>query len=179
MLNPDQTTLVIVDVQGKLAQLMADRETLFANLRRMIQGSRALDMPVIWVEQLPGKLGPSIPEIAEELPDQQPICKETFSCGGNDEFNAALAATGCSQVLLTGIETHICVYQTACDLLQGGYGVEVVTDATASRIPGNKGLGIDKMQRLGATLTSTEMILFELMRTASHPAFRAIQKIVK
>ena len=179
MLTPDQTTLVVVDVQGKLAQLMSERETLFANLRRMIQGAKALEMPVLWVEQLPDKLGPSIPEVAEELPDQQPISKETFSCVGNEAFTAALAATGRRQVLLTGIETHICVYQTARDLLDADYGVELVTDATSSRIASNKCLGIDKMQRLGATLTSTEMVLFELMRTASHPAFRTIQQIVK
>ena len=179
MLTADQVVLVVVDVQGKLAQLMTDRETLFANLRRMIQGARALDVPVIWVEQLPDKLGPSIPDVAQQLRDQQPISKATFSCGGSEEFNAALQATGRRQVLLTGIETHICVYQTAGDLLSAGYGVELVTDATSSRFAHNKRLGVDKMQRLGATLTSTEMVLFELLGTAAHPAFRSIQQIVK
>ncbi len=179
MLQTDHSILVVVDVQGKLAQLMSERETLFANLQRMIRGAKALDMPVLWAEQLPDKLGPSIPEVAEELSGQQPICKETFSCGENEEFNAALAASGRRQVLLTGIETHICVYQTARDLLERGFAVELVTDATSSRIAGNKTVGVARMQALGAGLTSTEMALFELMRTAAHPAFRTIQGIVK
>jgi nicotinamidase-related amidase len=179
MLQTDHTILLVVDVQGKLAQLMSDRETLFANLRRMIRGARALDIPVLWAEQLPHKLGPSIPEVAEELADQQPICKETFSCCDDEQFNAAFAASGRRQVLLTGIETHICVYQTARDLLDRGCTVELVADATSSRIPGNKTVGMAKMQALGAGLTSTEMALFELMRTAAHPAFRTIQGIVK
>ena len=179
MLLAEDCVLLVVDVQGKLAQLMDDREVLFANLRRMIQGARVLDIPVIWIEQLPEKLGPSIPEVALELPGQSPIAKDSFSCAGNARFNEALESTGRKQVLLTGIETHICVYQTAIDLLDAGYQVELVTDATGSRIASNKPLGIGKMQSHGAVLTSTEMCLFELMRVATHPAFRTIQQIVK
>ena len=123
MLSTDNTVLVIVDVQGKLAQLMADRETLFRNLQRMVKGALALELPILWVEQLPQKLGPTIPEVADLLPGHQPIAKSSFSCAGNEAFNAALAGLGRKQILLVGIEAHVCVYQSALDLLQAGYQV--------------------------------------------------------
>ena len=128
---------------------------------------------------MPEKLGVTIDEIAQELKDQTPIAKGSFSCVGEETFNATLKATGCRQVLLVGIETHVCVYQTAMHLLDGGFEVELVTDATSSRTSANRNLAIEKMQHGGVGLTSTEMVLFELMGTATHPAFRDIQKIIK
>ena len=179
MLKAENTALAIVDVQGKLAQLMHDREALFANLERMVKGALALGLPIVWAEQLPDKLGPTIPEIAELLPDHAPIAKSTFSCAGNEEFNSALAATGCKQVLVVGIEAHVCVYQTAVELTAADFQVEVVADAVASRIADNKEIGLQKMAACGVGLTSTEMALFELMHSARHTAFREIQQIVK
>ncbi len=179
MLDLKNTALVVVDVQGKLAQLMTDREPLFANLQRMVRGANALELPVLWVEQLPDKLGATIGEIAQELGGQSPISKASFSCAGEAAFNTELEATGCRQVLLIGIETHVCVYQTAMHLLDEGLEVELVADATSSRTAANRDLAIAKMQHAGVGLTSTEMVLFELMGTATHPAFRDIQKIIK
>ncbi len=179
MLQADHTALVIVDVQGKLAQLMADRETLFSNLQRMVQGALTLELPILWVEQLPDKLGPTIPEVAALLPDHQPIAKSSFSCARNEVFKAALAQSGRKQVLLVGMEAHVCVYQSALDLVQAGYEVEVIEDAVGSRIASNKSVGLRKMLASGVGLSSTEMALFELLGDAGHPAFRAIQAIVK
>jgi nicotinamidase-related amidase len=179
MLAADDAVLVIVDVQGKLAQLMDDRENLFANLQRMVRGARLLGLPILWAEQNPRGLGPTIPELASLLEDQQPISKMTFSCLGEPGFTAALQATGRRQVLLTGIEAHICVYNTAADLLAQGYGVQVVEDAVGARIAGNTSVGVRRMCAEGAALTSTEMVLFEMMKTAEHPQFREIQAIVK
>lgn len=179
MLTTDNALLLVVDVQGKLAQLMSNRETLFANLQRMVGGSLALELPIVWAEQLPDKLGPTIPEIADQLAGQTPIAKCTFSCCGNSELMAAIKASGRQQVILVGIETHICVYQTALDLLQQGYQVEVVADAVGSRIAENRNIGLNKMEKAGASIGCTEGVLFELMRSAEHPAFRAVQKIIK
>lgn len=179
MLKTDSAVLAIVDVQGKLAQLMADRETLFGNLQRMVKGALALELPILWVEQLPDKLGPTISEVADLLPDHQPIAKSSFSCVANAQFSAALAQSGRKQVLLVGIEAHICVYQSALDLVRAGYEVEVVEDAIGTRIASNKPLGVRKMLANGVGLTSTEMVLFELMGDAGHPAFRDIQAIIR
>lgn len=179
MLTTDNTVLLIVDVQGKLAQLMANRESLFANLQRMVKGALALELPIIWAEQLPDKLGATIPEVAELLTDHKPISKSSFSCCGNDNLMAAIKAPGRKQILLVGIETHVCVYQTAVDLLDSGFEVVVVADAVGSRIAENRDIGLKKMEWTGAGISCTEGVLFELMKTAEHPAFRAIQQIVK
>jgi nicotinamidase-related amidase len=179
MLSQDDTALVIVDVQGKLAQLMDDRETLFANLQRMARSARVLGLPILWAEQIPEKLGPTIPELAALLEGFSPISKTSFSCAGSGEFLALLDACGRRQLLLTGIEAHICVYNTAADLLARGYEVQVVEDAVGARTATNKAVGVHRMRELGAALTSTEMALFEMMETAEHPCFREIQAIVK
>jgi len=180
MLTIDNTALVVIDVQGKLAQLMVQKETLFANLKRMIQGAQTLEIPILWTEQVPEKLGDTTPEIKALLVQTaQPISKVSFSCCGNAPFMAQLAALQRGQILLTGMETHICVYQTALDLRRRGYEVQVVADAVSSRAAENKQIGLERMKEAGARLTSTEMALFELLRAAEGPKFKEIAKIVK
>lgn len=180
MLITDNTTLLVVDVQGKLAELMHQREALFANVQRMIKGAKVLELPILVTEQVPEKLGATRPEIAEHLAKEtEPIHKSSFSCCGNAAFMEQFKALGRRQVLLTGIETHICVYQTALDLLDLGYEVQLVTDAVSSRAAENRQIGIERMKEAGATLTTTEMALFELLRAAEGPQFKEITKIVK
>jgi len=180
MLQLNNTILIVIDVQGKLAQLMYEKETMFTNLKRMIQGAQVLDLPILWTEQLPDKLGATTPEVADLLqPITEPIVKVSFSCLGCEPFVEQLAKLGRRQVLLTGMETHICVYQTARDLLAQGYEVQVVTDAVSSRLADNKALGLSRMQDAGATMTSVEMALFELLQRAEGEQFRTITRIVK
>lgn len=179
MLNAADTVLVVIDVQGRLAQLIHDKETLFANVQRMIQGAQLLDVPILWAEQYPEKLGSTIDEIASLLVAQQPIPKMSFSCAGSPEFCEALQRLDRKQVLVTGMEAHVCVYQTAVDLVAQGYQVEVVEDAIGARIATNKGLAVRKMCAQGVGLSSTEMALFELMGDAGHPAFRQVQGLLK
>lgn len=179
MLQTDQTVLVLVDIQGKLAQLMHGRDALFDTLQRLVRGARELRLPVLWLEQYPAGLGPTIPELVALLADQQPIPKMSFSAAGCPKFGADLQALGRRQVLLAGIEAHVCVYQTAVDLLAGGSQVEVVADAVSSRTPANCALGLQRMRDAGAQITSLEMALFELLRTAEAPGFKAIARIVK
>lgn len=178
MLRKNDTVVVIVDIQGRLAEIMADRDALFENAKRLIRGARAFGLPLICTEQIPEKLGPTSPEIAQ-LITETPIPKNTFSCAGEPTFVEALEETRCNSVLLAGIETHICVYQTAIDLKENGYDVHLVTDAVSSRTPQNRALGIDRIARAGVELTSVEMALFELQRVADGDVFRQIIKIVK
>lgn len=179
MLKRDNTTLVVIDVQGKLAGLMHDRAELFANLRRMIQGAKVLDLPIVVTEQYPEGIGPTVPEIAEVLPKLDPISKICFSCCGADEFTTSLRSLNRKQVLVTGIETHICVMQTVLDLLDTGYDVQVVADAVSSRTADNKRIGLERMRDAGAVITSTESALYELLGVASGTEFRAVLKLIK
>ena len=179
MLNAENTALVIVDVQGKLATLMHKQKALYKSLIAMTAGARELELPVIWMEQIPDKLGPTIPELAKLLPEQSPIAKSAFSCCGEPEFMKALDESGRKQILVVGIEAHICVYQTAMDLHEAGYDVEVVADAVSSRTKQNKNIALDKLGKAGVGITCTEMALFELMKTADAPQFRSVAKLIK
>ena len=179
MLDRTHTALVLIDIQGKLATRMHDREQLYANLQILIRGARKLELPILWVEQYPKGLGPTIPEVADLLPDLEPVAKTTFSACRLPEFDRRLRETGRHQLLLAGIEAHVCVYQTACELLGAGYHVEVVTDAVSSRTAANRRLALERMRAGGAMWTSVEMALFELLQDARDPAFKAVAALVK
>ena len=178
MLNVDDTVLVVIDVQGKLAQSMHEKADLFENVAKLIKAAGVLEIPIIWTEQYPEGLGPTIPEIAELLPGR-PISKVAFSCCGEKRFVEAMEKLSRNQVLLCGIETHVCVYQTAIDLLISGYEIQVVADAVSSRTPGNKAVGLAKMVAAGAGTTSVETAIFELLQAAEGEKFKAILRIVK
>lgn len=179
MLAIDNTALVVIDVQGKLAEMMVQKETLYANLQRMIEGAKILELPIVVTEQVPDKLGPTRPEIKPLLEGIEPIAKNSFSCCGNDAFMSRLSSVNRQQILITGIETHICVYQTAVDLLEQDYEVQLVADAVSSRTQENRQIGLDRIKEAGASLTSTETALFELLRVAEGSKFREIAKLVK
>ncbi|MDI6783939.1 MAG: hydrolase [bacterium] len=179
MLKLENTLLIFVDVQGKLAQLMYQKETLFKNLQRIIKGAQILGIPILWVEQNPKGLGATIPEVAQLLINLQPISKLSFSCCGSQHFKRELKALNRNQILIAGIETHICVYQTAVDLLNSGYEIQVITDAVSSRTMENKQIGLEKIRDAGGTLTSVETALFELLKVAEGTKFKEILQIVK
>jgi nicotinamidase-related amidase len=179
MLSRTDTILIIIDIQGNLAQAMHEKENLFANNVKLIQGFKAFNLPIIFTEQIPQKLGLTIPLISKELSGIVPIAKETFSCCDDRNFKEHLEGLNRRHVIVAGIECHVCVYQTALDLISNGYTVHLVTDAVSSRTPENRQVGIDAIKSAGAHLTSTEMVLFELLRTAADPKFKDIFKIVK
>jgi nicotinamidase-related amidase len=179
MLEISQASLVVVDVQGKLAQLMADKDALFKNVGILIQAARILEIPILWCQQVPAALGPTVPEIAELLTGIEPIDKASFSCAGHEPFNVQLQALGRKQVLLCGIETHICVYQTAMDLFERGFDVTVVSDAVSSRTTDNRQVALARLAAENVKVGSTEMVLFELLKTAQHPHFKPIARLVK
>jgi len=179
MLEIQDSCLVVIDVQGKLAQLMVDRDSLFKNIRILVQAAKILEIPILWCQQVPEALGPTVPEIAELLAGQEPIDKASFSCCGEERFSTALDALGREQVLLCGIETHVCVYQTAMDLMEGGLDVTVIADAVSSRTQQNKETALTRLSDEGAAISSTEMAVFELLKTARHPQFREIARLVR
>ena len=179
MLNIQDCCLVVVDVQGKLAQLMYEKEVLFKNIQVLIKSAKILDIPILWCQQCPDALGPTLPEIAQLLTDFEPIDKSAFSCCGAEQFNIKLNELKRRQVILCGIESHVCVYQTAVDLLRKGFCVDLVADAVSSRTPENRQIGINRMAAEGINISCTEMALFELLQTAEHPEFRNIAKLIK
>lgn len=179
MLDRKNSLLLVVDVQGKLAHLMYEKERLFKSISTLIRGTRLLGLPLLVTEQVPEKLGKTVPEIAELIDDAEPIPKKSFSCLGSADFARALQATGRKSVILVGIECHVCVYQTARDLLAHHFHVQVVADAVSSRTVENRKIGLDRMQLAGAHVTSVEMLLFELMRVAEGEKFREIISLVR
>jgi len=179
MLDISKSLLVIVDVQGKLAQLMHDKDKLFENIRILIKAVKILNIPILWCQQCPEFLGATVPEIAGLLADDEPINKAAFSCCGEENFNIRLNESSRQQIILCGIETHVCIYQTAFDLHRKGFYVEVIADAVSSRSPDNKQLALSKMSARGINISCTEMALFELLKTAVHPQFKNIAKLIK
>ncbi len=179
MLERKNTALIVIDVQGKLAQIMDGRDNLFLNLQRIIRGVQILGIPVLWMQQNPAGLGETIPELKEILTNQQPINKMTFSCCGDEDFNAQLTKLACKNILLVGIEAHVCVYLTAADLQRSGYQTHVVADAVSSRTAFNKQIGIEKTRECGGKVTCTETALFELLNKAEGEEFKQILRVIK
>ena len=184
MLEIKNCSLIVVDVQGKLAQLMYEKESLFKNIQILIKTAKILNIPIIWCQQVPKAIGPTIPEIVELLPDVEPINKAAFSCCSDvdpagKQFNDKLNSLNVEQVIICGIETHICICQTALDLLRKGFDVNVIADAVSSRTLENKKIALKRLANEGCKIGSVEMALFELMKTAEHPNFREVAKLIK
>lgn len=180
MLNREEVVFVLVDVQGKLAHTVHNHEVMLQQLTQLIQGLKVLDIPMLWLEQYPEGLGPTTEEIAKLMPKEvKPISKITFNACLNEEFTNAMKTTKRKQVVLAGIEAHICLYQTAMGLNALGYDVQVVEDAVSSRTEQNTRIGLEKMKAYGIRVTSVEMLLYELMVAADLPEFKKILPLVK
>lgn len=179
MLKPESSYLVVVDVQGKLAEIVDGSPALRKNVVRLIEGAKLFGMPIICTEQVPDKLGATVGEVANALGGVPRLVKDTFSCWGDDVIRTAFRDTGRRRAIVCGIEAHVCVYQTVRDLLADGYEVHLVKDAVSSRSPENKEIACARMAADGALVTSTEMALFELQRDCRGDRFRALSKLVK
>jgi nicotinamidase-related amidase len=178
-LETGNSLLAVIDVQGKLAHLVHEKEMLHKNIQILIKCANILGLPIVWAEQNPQGLGHTIPEIAELLKLQKPVPKMSFSCLGCDAFGQTLESHHRKQVLVTGIEAHVCVFQTVSDLLRKRYDVHVIADAVSSRSAVNKQIGLDRMKTEGAVISSTEMAVFELLKIAEGTSFKEIIKILK
>jgi len=179
MLDKKRTLLIVTDIQGNLANLMFERDALYKNIGIMIEGIKALDVPILWIEQYPEGLGATVPEVASHLDGYKPLPKKTFSTLRDPEINRRFIELNRDRVILVGIETHVCIHQTAMDLLSRGIVTHVVADAVSSRTEFNKRTGLEKIRQAGGIITSVETALFELLEVAEGEAFRKILKLVK
>ena len=179
MLKTTNTLLMVIDVQGKLAEAMFERDTLYKNLGIIIEGCKALNVPILWLEQYPKGLGQTVPEVAAHLEGLTPHPKTAFPSLNDNNILNAFNESNRKKVLLTGIETHICVYQTAMQLIERGNEVQVVADAVSSRTESNKLIGLDRIANAGGMITSVEMALFEMLGCAGGETFKKILSLVK
>lgn len=179
MLTDERTCLVLIDVQEKLARVMHESEKMIANCAILLQIARTLDIPIIWCQQSPQALGPTVEPLRIHLDGINPIDKLSFSCCGQPDFILHLEQQAVKTAILCGIESHVCVFQTARDLIQKGLEVHIIADAVASRTPENKQIGLGRIAAAGAVISSTEMLLFELLGTARHDSFRTLSKLIR
>ncbi|WP_146491175.1 hydrolase [Vibrio sp. T20] len=179
MLMRQNTGLVVVDVQGKLARLVDESETLISNCRKLIKGAQVLGLPIVSLEQNPEKLGATVDELNDLLSDAKPIPKFTFNACNEPQFVEAVKAKDVDTWLVCGIEAHICVYQTAMGLLELGYKVQVVSDCISSRAAQNKNLAIRRLVAVGVQITGLEMSLYELVRDCRSPEFKLILSLIR
>lgn len=179
MLNREKSCLVLIDVQEKLAAVVHESARMVSNCAILLQVARALEIPILWCQQYPRAIGPTVEPLREHLTGVTPIDKLCFSCCGQPAFGAVLERREIEMAILCGIESHVCVFQTAMELMQKGIYVHVIADAVASRTPENKQIGLSRMAAAGAVISSTEMLLFELLRTADHPKFKTLSMLIR
>ncbi|MFY9660871.1 MAG: hydrolase [Terriglobales bacterium] len=180
-LDAEQCALLVVDVQEKLLPPIWEKDRLVRNVQLLTRLAGILKIPALVTVQYAKGLGNTVPEIASLLPGTSPIDKLTFSCFGSDVFCSSLKRLPGQRttVLLCGMETHICVMQTALGALREGYLVHVASDAVSSRTELNWRIGLDRMRAAGAILSSTEMMIYELLRSSGAPAFREMLPYLK
>jgi nicotinamidase-related amidase len=180
-LQAEQCALVVVDIQQKLLPPIFNKEALVKNSQLLIRLAKILGLPVMVTTQYSKGLGGTVPEIASLLADVTAIDKLEFSCFGSDRFRCHLKALPGNRntVLLCGMETHICVMQTALGALNEGYLVHVASDAVGSRAESNWKIGLDRMKSAGAVISSTEMMMYELLRCSGTPAFKELLPYLK
>jgi nicotinamidase-related amidase len=173
-LESDQCALLVVDIQEKLLPPIFQKDELVRNSKLLIRAAGVLKIPTVISTQYAKGLGQTVPEIASLLPETEAIDKDRFSCFGSDAFCALLKRLPGNRntLLLCGMESHICVMQTALAALREGYIVHVASDAVSSRTEWNWKIGLERMRAAGAVISSTEMMIYELMRSSSSPAFK-------
>ena len=174
-LDRDKALLVVVDAQEAFRPAVLDFDRVVHNIGVLVQGARALGVPIVVTEQYPKGLGHTVPEVAEHLDGVEPIEKVCFSAAAADGFDMA----GRGQALVCGIESHVCVSQTVHDLIDRDVEVHVARDAVSSRTEENREVGISKMEGTGAIVTSVEAALFELLGAAGSDEFKTVQGLIK
>jgi nicotinamidase-related amidase len=180
LLKATDSALLLVDIQEKFRPVIQGMEELIARAEILVRGAVRLGIPVFATEQYPYALGETVPELKEWLPDNQEYSsKVCFSSFGCESFAKNLVASKRKQVVVVGIETHVCVMQTGLELLAGGYGVYVPTDAVSSRKDADREMGLRRLEKHGAELVTSEMVIFEWLRTAGTPEFKELQTLLK
>ena len=176
LIRREGSVLIVIDVQEKLMPVIANHEQVIQNAVRLLKFSQIVGLPVIVTEQ--EKLGSTVPEVKREIPHFNPISKVAFDCFLCAGFADHVRQVGRNTLILTGVETHVCIAQTALHALPH-FKVHVASDAVSSRTPHNWNIGLERMQQSGAVISSTEMVIFELLRKAGTDEFRATLPLVK
>lgn len=179
MLKREHTGLLIVDSQEKLMQVMGRKQRVIDNIIKLLQLSNFFALPVILTEQYPKWLGPTLPEIIEYLPAYEPIEKLHFNCCDVEAFNERLDSEALKSIIITGVESHICIFQTCVSILEKGYQVHVPQDAVDSRTDENWHVGLELMKEAGALITSTETVIYQILKKAGTKEFKKMLKIIK
>jgi len=180
LLDRKKAVLCIIDVQERLAAAMAEREPVVEAARRLILSARRLGVPIVVTEQYPRGIGPTEPVLVEALEDAyEPIAKLHFSCCSEPPFAAELERHGRRQVILCGMETHVCLLATCLDLLDAGFQVHVVADGVCSRNAEHKRLALEQMRQAGAVVTCVAAAVYQLLRLAGPPEFKDLLPLVR
>ena len=179
LLKREDSVLLIVDVQESFRSNINNFSDLTRNITIMAEAAKILKLPVVVTEQYPQGLGNIVAEISACLGEHKLFEKSCFSCCGSEPFMSYLEGTGRKQIVVTGIEAHVCINQTVHDLMEAGYQVHLVTDAISSRSQKNRETGIEKMLKSGAIPSSVETSLFEMLVEANTETFKAVQRLVK
>ncbi len=177
-ISTKDTVLVVIDIQEKLLPAIKNKDEIEKNAKILLEMSKILDIPVIITEQYPKGLGKTIKEI-KKFVNNKPVEKITFDSFLNNEFEKTLKNTGRKNILLCGIETHICILQTALSGLKKGYNIHLICDATGSRDINNYKIAINRLLNAGAILTSTEIALFQLVKSSKTSAFKKLLQLIK
>jgi nicotinamidase-related amidase len=179
-LHRDRTALVVVDLQEKLLPAIAESQRVLQNSLLLLRLARELELPVVLTTQYAKGLGPTLAPVLAEAPRVEPLDKVCFGCFGSEEFLARLRSlAGRDQLLVAGIESHICVAQTVLGALEQGYAVHVAGDAVGSRLEANRQVGLSRMERAGAWLSSAEMAVYELLERSDGSAFKRMLPYLK
>lgn len=178
ILKQDSTALLVIDIQERILKVINEYERVVDNSLKLIKGFKILEMPVLYTEQYPKGLGSTVSDLLEVL-GAGAVEKTTFSCSGADNLFPTLINSGIKQLAVCGIESHVCVQQTVMDLLANGFQVNLAADAVSSRRELDYKIALDRMDKLGAEITTTESILFELLEKSGTEKFKAISKLVK
>lgn len=182
LVDASLSLLLVVDVQDRLAPVMDDRDRVVRNSTILMKAATELGVPVVVSEQYPKGLGPTIPELRSLARDEDVYAKNTFSCLRDEAIAARFAAENRPQTIVAGIESHVCVLQSALDLVDrrgNGGGVFVVADAVDSRRPDSREIALDRLRQAGVSVVTTEMVVFEWLRTAASPSFKALSKLIR
>ena len=178
-IKASEAVLVVVDVQERLAKAMERREQVEGAIGVLIRAARLHDIPIVLTQQYTKGLGPTVDALAGQLEGIEHVEKVCFSCCGEEPFNRTLDGLGRKKVILTGMEAHICVLQTALDLLDSGYTLHVPWDAVCSRADGNRDTALRFMERAGAIITSSETVAFQILEKAGTPEFKEISALLR
>ena len=179
LLKPESTALLIIDIQERILPVISNHERVVEYTLKLIKGFRALGLPIYYTEQYPKGLGPTARLIMDELGDLKPFDKMSFSCSGAGELFNEFKRKNLSQIVVCGVESHVCVQQTVLDLIENGLQVNLAADAVSSRKEIDYLTALDRMRHHGVEVTTTEAILFELLNVCGTPQFKEVSKIVK